>query len=626
MSARRPRVSATAGALDAMPLDPHKRIMLDADPLVLAAEMFRPRSTDSFKRWARERLGSWLNPAQIMVNESLIRNRYTAVPSCHSAGKSYFAACKVGHFIDSHRLGSAFAVTTAPTSAQIESVLWRELHRVHAKADLRGRLTRSGYPQWRIGDELIAYGRRPTEIASFQGIHARFVLIILDEADGIPEQLWIAADTLASSGHVRVLAIGNPDSADSHFARVCKPGSGWNVVRIDGLRTPNFTHQGVAAFPELKQYMIDNDIPFADKSVEHVPPNIKAEWRDVLLKPEWVYERMVRWGVTRSEEDQPDGTTKIRWTEPALWWSKVRGRSPTEGSEGIIPLAWVELAIQRWLEWDALGRPTLEGRFIFGADVADTGKDETVVSRRQGFCIVDFVKTPLQDTDTTAKRLGRRLKSNPGSTACVDGMGIGAGVVNQLRGMHLPVISFVGAAKADGLTDLTGEFTFANIRSAAYWKLRELLDPVNSNVRPMLPPDEDMKADLTIPTWSVKTGAVIAMETKESVTKRLRRSPDTGDCTVISFWPNATGRHKVNIHGYTPVGAGKDEWAVDPDNEVLDDIYAASPRHRREQQLPTLSRREAERREQRRRHVFAYADTNWADEVFLDRGEEDLLV
>ncbi|HEV2174248.1 MAG TPA: hypothetical protein VGR71_11810 [Nitrospira sp.] len=620
MSARRPRVSAAVGALGAMKLqepEAQRRMMLDADPLVLAAEMFRPRSTDSFEKWAKERLGSWLNPAQVMINESLIRNRYTAVPSCHSAGKSYFSALKVGHFIDSHTLGSAFAVTTAPTSAQIESVLWRELHRVHAKADLRGRLTRSGYPQWRIGDELIAYGRRPTEIASFQGIHARFVLIVLDEADGIPEQLWIAADTLASSGVVRVLAIGNPDSANSHFATVCKPGSGWNVVRVDGLRTPNFTRQGVTAYPELKQYMIDNNIPFADKSIEHVPQSVRAEWRDVLLKPEWVYERMQRWGVNRRVEDQPDGTEKVTWTEPALWLSKVRGRSPTEGSEGIIPLAWVELAIQRWLEWDAAGRPKLEGRYIFGGDIADSGKDETVISRRQGYCIVEFTRTPLQDTDTTAKRVGRRLRANAGSTACIDGTGIGAGVVNQLRGMHLPVISFIGAAKAEGLYDLTGEFTFANVRTAAYWKIRELLDPVNSNVKVMLPDDEDMKTDLTIPTWSVKAGAVIAMETKEDVAKRLRRSPDVGDCTAISFWPNVGGHHKINLHTYGAIGAGSDEWAPDPEPEHFEDLYAVSARHRREQRSRTRENRDQQRRDMRRGHVFTYDQSNWDEELYV---------
>ncbi len=599
-----------------MIVNQEQRARQDADPLLLAAEMFRPRSTDSMQQWAQERLGTYLNPAQVRINDSIMRNRYTAVPSSHAQGKSFFAATKVGHFIDSHIVGSAFAVTTAPTSAQIEAVLWRELSRVHAKADLRGRITRSGFPQWRVGDELIAYGRRPTEIAAFQGIHARFVLLVVDEADGVSEQLFTAVDTLASSGIVRVLAIGNPDSSDSYFSRICRPGSGWNVVRLDGLRSPNFTKRGVAPYPELRQYMVDNDIPFADSSVEHIPLNTRAEWRDVLLSPEWVYERMTRWGVTRHEEDQPDGSTKIRWTEPALWLSKVRGRSPSEGSEGIIPLSWVELAIRRWQEWDDAGRPALEGRQIFGGDIADSGKDETVISRRQGYCIVEFTRTPLQDTDTTAKRLARRLRSTPESIACIDGNGIGAGVVNQLRGMRLPVISFIGMAKAEGLYDLTGEFTFANVRTAAYWRLRELLDPVNSNVEVLLPDDEDMKIDLTVPTWTTKTGAVIAMETKESVQKRLRRSPDVGDCTVISFWPSAEGSQKINLHSYTAVGSGDSEWAEEPEPELFDDLFAVSARHRREKQAPGKAREAQQRQDQRRRHVYSYAANSWDEEFF----------
>jgi hypothetical protein len=548
---------------------------------MLAADMFKPRSTDSFETWARDRVGAWLNPAQKMINDSIIRNRYTAVPSCHSAGKSFFSALKTGHFIDSHTVGSAFVVTTAPTSAQIESVLWRELHRVHALAGLRGRLTRSGYPQWRIGDELIAFGRRPTEIASFQGIHARFILIVLDEADGIDEQLWIAADTLASSGHARVLAIGNPDSADSHFARVIRPGSGWNVVRIDGLFTPNFTRAGVAPYPELGRYMRDNGIPFADQSLADIPKSVRAEWRDLLLSPEWVAERMQRWGVTRFTDE--DG--KVRWREPALWWSKVRGRSPEEGSEGVIPLSWVERAMQRWEEWDAQGRPKVEGRQIYSCDVADSGKDETVLTKRVGHCLVDMIRDAQQDTETTSMRLAGRLQKNAGSIAIVDGAGIGAGVVNRLRGLRLKVRAYIGASSAEGMRDITSEFTFANKRSAAYWNLRELLDPINGPDDLMLPPDEDLKTDLTVPTWSVKTGAKIAVEPKEKVVTRLRRSPDCGDAAVMSFWPESSLTAKATVHEYANAMDGNDEWDDTPPYQE----GAPPPVQRRRAQMEQLA-------------------------------------
>lgn len=589
-----------------MPLDPAKRASAnwDQDPLLLAAQMFQPRTTDEFEKWLQERCGTWLNPAQRLINDSIVRNRYTAVPSCHSAGKSFFSAAKVGHFVDSHRIGSAFVVTTAPTSAQIESVLWRELNRIHVLAGLRGRITRSGYPQWRIGDELIAFGRRPTEMASFQGIHARFVLIVLDEADGIPEELWLAADTLVSSGHARVLAIGNPDSADSHFAQIIKPGSGWNVVRVDGLRTPNFTKAGVAPYPELAQYMRDNGIPFADASIADIPASIRAEWRDLLLSPEWVYERMLRWGVTRFiGEDK-----KARWREPALWLSKVRGVSPTEGSEGIIPLSWVERAMSRWNDWDLAGRPKTRpdgspwGREKYSCDVADTGRDETVVSKGFGRIIESLDRVNQQDTDTTSKRLAGKLQNIPNSIAIVDGAGIGGGVVNQLRGLRLPVIAYVGASSAEGMRDITQEFTFNNKRSAAYWHLRELLDPINGPDDVMLPPVEDLKTDLTIPTWSVKTGAIIQVEPKDSVVKRLKRSPDCGDSVVMYFWLESSSEVKSRVFDRSLSDEDMEEWAPTPQHNPI------GPVERHAERIAKLGA-------QRNSRVHAYASSGaWENE------------
>src|SRR6266568_2756129 len=117
----------------------------EKDPMQLLAERYAPRTTDSFEQWCRERLGTWITPDQKIVHASTRTNRYTAVPSCHSSGKSRFAAMYAGYFIESHPLGSAFVVTTAPTTAQVGSVLWRELTRIHAQAGLRGQITRGGY-------------------------------------------------------------------------------------------------------------------------------------------------------------------------------------------------------------------------------------------------------------------------------------------------------------------------------------------------------------------------------------------------------------------------------------------------------------------------------------------------
>lgn len=566
------------------------------DPIALAAAHFAPRNTDSLERWTRENLSQFLTPQQRLINESVMVNRYTAVPSCHAAGKSRFSAVKAGHFIDSHPLGSAFVVTTAPTSAQVESVLWRELLRVHAVAGLRGRITRAGYPQWHIGDALVAFGRRPTEVASFQGIHERFILIILEEADGIPEPLWIAADTLASSGKAHVLAIGNPDSSDSYFSKVIQPGSGWNVVRVDGLRGPNFTKAAVSNYPDLKQYMIDNGIPPSDASVREYPPNVLAEWRDVLLNPEWVHERMQRWGVTRFKDE--DGT--IRWRESALWMSKVRGVPPTEGSEGLIPLSWIEAAIRRWYEWQAAGSPQLPGRTIFGCDVADSGKDETVMSIRRGHVIEKLDRIGQQDTETTGARLVGRMARQANSIAVVDAVGVGVGVVNYIRGRKYPVFAFNGAGSGEGMRDATGEFYFANRRSAAYWHLRELLDPVNGPNKLCLPDIEELKTDLSVPHWKVRTGAIIEIEPKKDVVKRLGRSPDCGDAVVMTMWPDSSPQSTNRIHAYSMVDYENDEWAPNP-HPTLD------PTERRRERIKEHGDLGVKRK--RAVHVFDYADS-----------------
>jgi len=585
----------------------------ETDPLALAASMFQPRTTDTFEKWCRDRLGTQLTPSQRMINDSIVQHRYTAVPSCHSAGKSRFAGMKCDHFIDSHTIGSAFVVSTAPTSAQVESVLWREMIKAHTLAGLRGRITRGGYPQWHIGDELVAFGRRPKEVAAFQGVHAKFMLIVIEEADGVPAELWLAVDTLAASGQVHVLAIGNPDSSDSQFAQVLKPGSGWNVVTIDGLLTPNFTRAAVSRFPELMQYMRDHGIPFADNSVKEFSPLVRAEWRAALLDPEWVYERMKRWNVERFVDE--DGNP--RWREPALWWSKVRGRPPEEGSEGLIPLSWVERAMRRWKEWEASGRPQPDGRLIVGCDIADTGKDETVMPLRRGPVVMSLNRSALQDTETTTERIVGRLRANAGSSACIDGTGMGAPIVNRIRRLQLSVIPYVGASSADGMRDATGEFTFANKRSAAYWHLRELLDPVNGPDNLCIPPDEDLKADLTCPTWNVKTGAVIQVEPKDDVSKRLRRSPDCGDAVVMTFWPDSSSVSKARIHGYGITEDSVDEWAY-VDSDKSPELAPVTPAFTKRQRRERAHQLQGELGVRPNSHIFGYDELNVEDPFSVD--------
>lgn len=503
----------------------------------------KPRYDLDPSLWARDKFGIHLWSKQREIFDSLRDNRYTAVQSCHDAGKSFSAAVAVGHWLDTHPLGQAFAVTTAPTAAQVSAILWREVLKLHTRGGLPGKITTAGYPQWKLDDgELVAYGRKPADYSdsAFVGIHARYPLIVLDEACGIPKSLWDAVDALATNAEARVLAIGNPDNPSTQFNTVCKPDSGWNVIRIDGLRTPNFTKAAVEKLvckqclkagrheTLLLQLYKEEGIPYNN---ETVPEDI----RPLLLSPEWVEERLHRW-VGRPPANTPVAPLAAK---SSLFTSKVRGLFPTSSTEGIIPLGWVQDAVDRWNDWDASRTKAVSGRKVVGVDVARQGSDETGIAVRKGNVVLELKKYRLADTMETTGRVVALL-NEPQAVAVVDVIGIGAGVVDRLREQGYDVYAFNAAKSGRKLRDRVGEFTFQNHRAAAWWNLRELLDPSRGS-KIALPPSEMLIADLTTPKWKVLSGGVIMVETKDEIRKRLGRSTDEGDAVVSTFWVESDG-------------------------------------------------------------------------------------
>lgn len=517
---------------------------MDLSAFEFAAAQFEPKPDyhADVTLWGQEKLGEYYHFHQREVMESVRDHRYTAVQSCHDAGKSFIAARIAAKWLDLHEPGEAFVVSTAPTNAQVAAILWREIGKAHKKGRLIGRITTAGFPQWKIDNELVGYGRKPSDYdqSAFQGIHARHVLVIADEACGIDKALFDAIDALATNENARVLAIGNPDNPATHFAEICKPDSGWNVLRIDGLRTPNFTEEAVEGLNCSQCRKIGRDrsllqdlfeyegIPY---NTEPVPENL----REMLLSPLWVEERLHRW-VGRAVTPQ---LLVKQANESSLFKSKVRGLFPDSDSEGVIPLGWVEMAMQRYENWQESGSPPPLGTRRLGVDVAREGEDETCIATRIGDITVDITRYRKSDTMETAGYVNGKIEADPDNTiAVVDVVGVGGGVVDRLREDDMPVVAFNAAKSAKGLTDRSGELGFVNLRAAAWWNLREMLDP-SKNSRIALPPSEMLKADLTSPRWRVLSGGKVQIESKDDIRKRLGRSPDEGDAVVMAHWLDA---------------------------------------------------------------------------------------
>lgn len=518
--------------------------------------------------WIQDKAKAHPWSIQREICESVRDNRYTAVPSCHGVGKSWTAAAIIAWWIDSHPQGSAFVVSTAPSAAQVSAVMWREVAKLHRKAGLAGRITSAGYPMWKIGPELVGYGRKPAdyEESAFQGIHARYVLIVIDEACGVVEHLFNAIDSLATNENARVLAIGNPDDPSSHFAKICQPDSLWNVIQIDALRTAGMTREKVIGpdpkrplYPLTAQLMRAERISF---STEVIPAELYSD----LTGPLWVEERIRNWaGVGQSEIGViADDALIRRCAASAIFMAKARGVFPTTSNTGVIPLGWVQLAFNRWQDWQDAGCPGVPGRVVVGVDVArGIGEgDESALAVRQGNVVRSIETFKSDDTVETAERAARYL-TVPQCMAVVDVIGIGAGVYDTLRRWsadpaHAVIsenIEFNASAQS-GRTDLLGSFVFRNDRAAAWWNFRELLDPSRGS-KIALPPDERLMQELTAPGYDHYVGGRLKVEEKPEIRKRIGRSTDRADAVIQSFWVQGmaydhNGSQSYAYHKATP--------------------------------------------------------------------------
>jgi len=441
--------------------------------------------------WVHEKLRGETYAKQREILEALRDHHRVAVKSCHSAGKSWTASAVVCWWLDAHPLGDARVVTSAPSAKQVEAVLWYEINRAHARAGLRGR---TNLTEWYVGKELVAFGRKPADNdpTAFQGTHARYLLVVLDEAYGIPKELWDAAESLASGEHSRILVIGNPDGPGT-FEEACRPNTAWHVIQIGYRDTPNFTHEVVS--PQL---------------------------REVLISERWVRERRAAWG-----EDS------------ALFQSKCEGEFPRGGDPfAVVQYDWA--ATCRYVEIP--GEQPREGGIDVGA-----GGDRTILRERVGLRAGREEVFLDRDPMRTVSRLALRIKEWGLTRVKIDSGGIGWGIAGRLRELSSrqnPQGRALGDTTHDAeivavnfgsLPSPGYERKYLNRRAELWWGTgRELSRLAGWDLSEV---DDQTIHELTTPRYEIlDSHGKIKIEPKDDIIKRLGFSPDSAEALLLAFY------------------------------------------------------------------------------------------
>lgn len=431
--------------------------------------------------WA-ERKGLFLWSKQREFLHSVMSHRYTAVQSCHDAGKSFGVAVLILAWADTYGHNS-FIAWTAPTYPQVNAIVGRELRDLIRKLDLTNlELMLDNTLKYR--GVMRGYGRKPADKSqsAFQGTHAKHVLVVIDEACGISENIFTGADAIATNEDARVIAIGNPDNPSSHFKKICEPGSGWNKVRIDGLETPNFT---------------DEEVP---------------DWlRPLLLSPEWVAERKVRWG-----EQSP------------LYISKVRGEFPQHNINSVFPWDLVTQAgTGKPAKTIAHARPSLV------VDIARSGQDEAAgyaIVNGKAKLVFSYDTCDLMELTGECASWGR---DNPNCTIIIDANGMGAGVHDRLREQGFKVRGFLGGSRA------RDPKRYANARAEAAFDLAEAFRSDALKFDALA--EAVLSSELVSVTWQFNSKGLIKLTSKEEMAKDGIASPNRADCLMMYAWMNRLG-------------------------------------------------------------------------------------
>lgn len=338
----------------------------------------------------------WQSEQLRRIGEKFLEDPETTVREAVASGHGIGKSCEVAWIIlwamstRPHLNG----VITANTTTQLSTKTWRELALWHKRA-INGHWFKWTATKFFHVDHpetwfCAAVPNTEHNSEAFAGLHARHVLLIFDEASGIPDSIWEVAEGAMTTPRAMWFVFGNPTKNTGRF-RECfnSDKARWSLAQIDS-RTCKMTNKR-----EIN------------------------EWEDVY------------------GEDSD------------FFRVRVKGQFPRLGVVQFIGNDIVDAAMAMDIPFESHMTMPL----ILGVDVARFGDDQSVVSLRQGRKIISIWKFRELNTMQLATEVAAIIKDvRPDATFC-DVVGVGAGVVDRLRMLNFEIIEVnAGLAAQDDQT------------------------------------------------------------------------------------------------------------------------------------------------------------------------------
>jgi phage terminase large subunit len=314
-------------------------------------------------------------------------------------------------------------------------------------------------------------GDNTQQANTLAGIHADYVLFILDESGGIPDSVMAAAEAALATGiETKIVQAGNPTHLEGPLYRACTNERHlWWLSEITADPDDPKRSKRVSlswAKEQIEKYGRDNPWVLVNVFGQFPPSSINS-----LLGPDEVSEAMRR-----------------TYSKDIYEWSQKR----------------------------------------LGIDVARFGDDRTVIFPRQGlvaFRPAIMRHDPTKDkpsVDIANRVMEAKLRWNQEQEFFDGGGGWAKGALDILRAAGHSPIDVQGHLKAY-------DPRYKNMRCQCWWDMAQWVK--NGGALPMMP---ELVRELTALTYTFVNGAFV-LEEKAQVKERIGVSPDLGDGLALTF-------------------------------------------------------------------------------------------
>ncbi len=446
--------------------------------------------------FAEECLGVTLWAKQTEILEAVRDHKRVAVRSGHKVSKSFTAAILAWWFVCS--FPDARVVISAPTSRQVDSIIWREIRKIRSKAlvpidgDMH-ELARSGF---KTDDfrEMVGFTAREAE--GVAGVSGGNLLYLLDEASGIGDEIFEAIEgNVAASGSRRVM-FSNPTQTTGEFFEAFHSKSNlYRTIHVSSEETPNVIAR-----------------------------------RDVIVGlagHEWVEEKRLEWGAT-----EPDGT----FVPGPLYRVRVLGEFVENETGHILSLHAIQQAEDRWAD------ASEDGRLFVGLDPAGPGLngDESAFAVRRGNKVLAlYTFRGLSDEGHLVQLLGilktHRRDRDQLPVVVLDREGpIGGTVYGVVRGAGEKNGFEVLGVRASEYAKRNKD-KYERVRDELWWNLSEWIRAGGA-----IPEDTKLSKELHAPKWEETVNGKAKATGKSELRRMLERSPDRADAVALACWTPST--------------------------------------------------------------------------------------